>query len=101
MAGRDSEMAAEAKKNGGDALVLSADERDFMGTYSTANAVAISSGNVRDSRWFWNIHAHSSPRGSLLRNQVRQLRRVPIRQMGQYSSPGDLNGHRQLDCRPS
>jgi len=86
MAGRDSEMAAEAKKNGGDALVLSADERDFMGTYSTANAVAISSGNVRDSRWFWFIHAHSSPRGSLLRNQVRQLRRVPIRQMGQYSS---------------
>jgi hypothetical protein len=43
MAGRDSEMAAEAKKNGGDAL--GADERDFMGTYSTANAVAISSGN--------------------------------------------------------
>jgi hypothetical protein len=46
MATRDGQMAAAAKKNGGDALLLNADERDFMGSYSTANAMAISNGNV-------------------------------------------------------
>lgn len=46
MATRDGQMAAKAKENGGDALLLSADEREFMGTYSTGNAIAISSGNV-------------------------------------------------------
>ena len=46
MARRDGDLAAEAKKNGGDAILIKADERDFLGTYSTANATAVSNGNV-------------------------------------------------------
>jgi len=46
MAPRDADMAGVAKKNGGNALLLSADAAEFMGTYSTGNAIAMRSGNV-------------------------------------------------------
>jgi hypothetical protein len=46
MAMRDSDLAAAAKKNGGDAILLKADQADFLGTYSTANATAVTNGNV-------------------------------------------------------
>ena len=46
MASRNADMAAEAKKGGGDALLLSADQSSVMGTYSTANAFAFRSGNM-------------------------------------------------------
>jgi hypothetical protein len=46
MAMRDSDLAAAAKKNGGDGILLKADQADFLGTYSTANATAVTNGNV-------------------------------------------------------
>jgi hypothetical protein len=46
MAMRDSDLAAEAKKNGGDGILLKAEQTDFLGTYSTGNATAVTSGNV-------------------------------------------------------
>jgi len=46
MAHRDADLAAEAKKNGGDGILLKADRTDFVGAYSTGNATAITSGNV-------------------------------------------------------
>ena len=46
MARRDADLAAEAKKNGGDGILLKAEQTDFLGTYSTGNATAITSGNV-------------------------------------------------------
>jgi hypothetical protein len=46
MAMRDADIAAEAKKNGGDGILLKAEQTDFLGTYSTGNATAFASGNV-------------------------------------------------------
>src|SRR5260221_12506093 len=46
MAMRDSDLAAAAKKNGGDGILLKAEQSDFLGTYSTGNATAFASGNV-------------------------------------------------------
>ena len=46
MAMRDSDLAAEAKKNGGDGILLKAEQTDFLGTYSTGNATAVTNGNV-------------------------------------------------------
>jgi len=46
MARRDADLAAEAKKNGGDGILLKAKQTDFLGTYPTGNATAITSGNV-------------------------------------------------------
>ena len=46
MAMRDSDLATAAKKNGGDGILLKADQADFLGTYSTANATAVTNGNV-------------------------------------------------------
>ena len=46
MAGRDADLAAEAKKNGGDGILLKADRTGFVGAYSTGNATAITNGNV-------------------------------------------------------
>jgi hypothetical protein len=46
MAGRNADMAAAAKRNGGDALLLNADQSNLVATYSTANATAVSSGNT-------------------------------------------------------
>jgi len=46
MAGRDADLAAEAKKNGGDGILLKADRTDFVGVYSTGNASAFTNGNV-------------------------------------------------------
>jgi hypothetical protein len=46
MAMRDSDLAAAAKKNGRDGILLKAEQADFLGTYSTANATAITNGNV-------------------------------------------------------
>jgi len=42
MAMRDSDLAAAAKKKGGDRMLLKADQADFLGTYSTA----VTNGNV-------------------------------------------------------
>ena len=41
MARRDADLAAEAKKNGGDGILLKAKQTDFLGTYPTGNATAI------------------------------------------------------------
>jgi hypothetical protein len=38
MARRDADLAAEAKKNRGDGILLKADRTDFIGVYSTGNA---------------------------------------------------------------
>src|SRR5260221_1032854 len=46
MAMRDSDLAAAAKKNGGDGILLKGEQADFAGTYSTANATAVTNGNV-------------------------------------------------------
>jgi len=46
MARRDADLAAAAKRNGGDGLLLKAEQTDFLGTYSTGNATAVTSGNV-------------------------------------------------------
>ena len=46
MARRDADLEAEAKKSGGDGILLKAEQTDFLGTYSTGNATAITSGNV-------------------------------------------------------
>jgi hypothetical protein len=46
MAGRDAGMAREAKKAGGDGLLLSSDQGNVMGGYSTGSATAFGSGNV-------------------------------------------------------
>ena len=46
MARRDADLASEAKKNGGDGILLKADRTDFVGVYSTGNATAFASGNV-------------------------------------------------------
>jgi hypothetical protein len=46
MARRDADLAAAAKRNGGDGLSLKAEQTDFLGTYSTGNATAVTSGNV-------------------------------------------------------
>jgi hypothetical protein len=46
MAMRDSDLAAAAKRNGGDAILLKAEQTDFLGTYSTGNATAVTNGNV-------------------------------------------------------
>jgi hypothetical protein len=46
MAHRDADLAAEAKKNGGDGILLKADRTDFVGVYSTGNATAFTNGNV-------------------------------------------------------
>src|SRR5258708_1657764 len=46
MAMRDSDLATAAKKNGGDGILLKSDQADFLGTYSTVNATAVTNGNV-------------------------------------------------------
>jgi hypothetical protein len=46
MAMRDSDLAASAKKNGGDGILLKAEQTDFLGTYSTGSATAFANGNV-------------------------------------------------------
>lgn len=46
MAMRDSDLAAAARKNGGDGILLKAEQADFLGTYSTANATAVTNGNL-------------------------------------------------------
>jgi hypothetical protein len=46
MAMRDSDLAAAAKRNGGDGILLKAEQSDFIGTASTANATAVTNGNV-------------------------------------------------------
>jgi hypothetical protein len=38
--GRDSDLAAAAKRNGGDGLLLKAEQTEFLGSYSTGNAVS-------------------------------------------------------------
>ena len=40
------QCVAEAKKNGGDGILLKAEHTDFLGTYSTWNAMAFACGNV-------------------------------------------------------
>ena len=40
------QCVAEAKKNGGDGILLKAEQTDFLRTYSTGNATAFPSGNV-------------------------------------------------------
>jgi len=40
------DLAVEAKKNGGDGILLKADRTDFIGVYSTENATAFTNGNV-------------------------------------------------------
>jgi hypothetical protein len=40
------QCVAEAKKNGGEGILLKAEQTDFLGTYSTGNATAVASGNV-------------------------------------------------------
>jgi hypothetical protein len=45
MARRDADLAAAAERNG-DGLLLKAEQTDFLATYSTGNATAITSGNV-------------------------------------------------------
>jgi hypothetical protein len=45
MAGRNAGMAAEAKRAGGDGLIMSSDWMNQLGTYSTGNAYAWSTGN--------------------------------------------------------
>jgi len=46
MAGRDAGMARQAKNAGGDALILSSDLANGMGSYTTGNAAIVGSGNV-------------------------------------------------------
>jgi hypothetical protein len=46
MAMRDSDLAAAAKKNGGDGILLKAEQSNFVATASTANATAVTNGNV-------------------------------------------------------
>jgi hypothetical protein len=46
MARRDADLAAAAKRNGGDGLLLKAEQTDFLGSYSTGNATAITNGTV-------------------------------------------------------
>jgi hypothetical protein len=46
MAMRDFDLAAEAKKNGGDGILLNAEQSDFLGTYSTGSATGVTDGNV-------------------------------------------------------
>jgi hypothetical protein len=46
MAMRDSDLVAEAKKSGGDRILLKAEQADFVGTYSTGNTTAVTTGNV-------------------------------------------------------
>jgi hypothetical protein len=46
MARRDSDLVSAAKRNGGDGLLLKAEQTDFLGSYSTGNATAVTSGNV-------------------------------------------------------
>jgi hypothetical protein len=43
---RDSDLAAAAKKDGGDGILLKADQADFLGPYSAANATAVTTGYV-------------------------------------------------------
>jgi len=40
------QCVAEAKKNGGDGILLKAEQTDFLGTYPTDNATAVTRGNV-------------------------------------------------------
>jgi hypothetical protein len=46
MARRDADLASEAKRNGGDGILMQADQSDFLGTYSTGSATAITDGSV-------------------------------------------------------
>jgi len=67
MARRDADLAAEAKKNGGDGILLKAEQTDFLGTYSTGNAtglavlsalqIRLTESDVIDSRHVYPGHA--------------------------------------------
>jgi hypothetical protein len=46
MAGRDRGMASKARNAGGDGLLLTSDQTNGMGSYSTGNAVAFVNGNT-------------------------------------------------------
>jgi hypothetical protein len=46
MAGRDRGMASKAKKAGGDGLLLTSEQTNGMGSYSTGNAMAFANGNT-------------------------------------------------------
>jgi hypothetical protein len=46
MAMRNSDLATVAKKNGGDGILIKGDQANFLGTYSTGNAMAFSNGNL-------------------------------------------------------
>jgi hypothetical protein len=66
MARRDADLAA-AKKNGGDGILLKAEQTDFLGTYSTGNAtglavlsalqIRLTESDVIDSRHVYPGHA--------------------------------------------
>ena len=46
MAGRDRGVAAEAKRAGGDGLLLTGDQTNFMGSMTTGNASSFVTGNA-------------------------------------------------------
>jgi hypothetical protein len=46
MAIRDSDLAAAAKRNGGDGILLKAEQSEFLGTYSTGSATAVTTGHA-------------------------------------------------------
>src|SRR5260221_3147009 len=51
MARRDADLEAEAKKSGGDGILLKAEQTDFLGTYSTGNAKSRRPG-------YWTLRRH-------------------------------------------
>ena len=96
MARRDADLAAEAKKNGGDGILLKAKQTDFLGTYPTGNATAIASGNVttavgsgvsvpiirREGQYFDQICKLIGERAKSRRPGYWTLRRHPVENCG-------------------
>lgn len=52
MATRDGQLAAKVRAAGGDGLIMHSDQSNYVGTFTTANASAYTSGNVS---WTGNV----------------------------------------------
>jgi hypothetical protein len=60
MAARDGQLAAKVRAAGGDGLIMSSDASRYIGTFTTANASAYTSGNVNFAGNGANFNANTN-----------------------------------------
>jgi hypothetical protein len=73
MAGRDRGMEAEAKRAGGDGLLLTGDQTNFMGSMTTGNTSGFVTGNTFTTNRDCDKPTDHSEGSPVLRYQIRSI----------------------------